>query len=512
MTKTLFHSIQRFFSVARESVTKGCIIGYSIEKSGSIRLTSSVQSLPVQNIESFLTKSGVSGNCGEFRILSNEAGSIAMVALPENPSVHTVRSAVATGIKGLVSQGISNIAVDSMGDAQAAAEGAYLSTYSFPRPLHSTHSIKNPPSVSFANISSSPQQKLDWERGKAYAEVQNLARFLADSPANYLTPTEFCNEACNVLSPSTSNSTPLVHANVRGKDWIVKERMLAFLAVAKGSVQEPKFLEITCGDLSKKKPIVLIGKGITFDSGGISIKPANSMSSMKGDMGGAAAVLASIVGLATLSKSTPPHPVVGLIPLCENMPSGNAVKPGDVVQARNGKYIEIDNTDAEGRLILADALNYAQEKYDPSCIIDVATLTGAIDVALGAHAAGAFSSSNSLFDQLDESAQRTGESIWRMPLWDSYLPLLDSPVADIRNCTGNTRQAGACTAAIFLKQFLKFDRPLDWIHLDIAGVMENVPHSPWYGYLTSAYGNKLGAGSMSGFGARLLLDFLLHRK
>jgi len=258
-------------------------------------------------------------------------------------------------------------------------------------------------------------------------------------------------------------------------------------SVAQGSgVENARFLEIRI-KRADVAPLVLVGKGITFDSGGISIKPSAGMSDMKADMSGAAAVVAAGYAIASLNLS--PHVVI-LTPLTENMPAGNATKPGDVYVGRNGKSVEIDNTDAEGRLVLADALSYASD-LNPHTIVDVATLTGAIDVALGGVPAGAFTPSQVLWEQLEAASKITSEKMWRMPLFPEYKKQLESRVADLINSTP-TRSAGSCTAAVFLKEFVKIDR---WLHLDIAGIMSN-----------SIFASAIESKGMSGKPVRTLVE------
>jgi leucyl aminopeptidase len=237
--------------------------------------------------------------------------------------------------------------------------------------------------------------------------------------------------------------------------------MGSFLGVARGSAQPPKFIILTYNGGVEGKPVGLLGKGITFDTGGISIKPSDSMLEMKGDMSGGGSVIAAMMAIARLK---PRINVTALIPATENMPGGNATKPSDVLKAMNGKTIEVINTDAEGRLILADALSYAIQ-LDLSPIIDVATLTGAISIALGNVAFGVFSNSDALTARLKAASKATGEKCWEFPMFPEYKELIKSNIADMKN-TG-TRGAGSISAAFFLKEFVD-DRP--WAHLDIAGV------------------------------------------
>jgi leucyl aminopeptidase len=250
---------------------------------------------------------------------------------------------------------------------------------------------------------------------------------------------------------------------VLGPKEVAKLGMGAFLAVAQGSEQPLRFIILRYQGAAKAQaPVVLVGKGITFDTGGISLKPAPEMDEMKFDMGGAASVLGTFEALAHLQ----PHiNVVGLIPTCENMPDGRAVKPGDVVTSMSGQTIEILNTDAEGRLILCDALTYA-ERFKPQVIIDIATLTGACVIALGALRAGLYANRDDLAQDLLNAGQSAQDLCWRMPLDDDYAEGLKSNFADMGNVAG--RQAGSVTAAKFLQKFVKEDQP--WAHLDIAGV------------------------------------------
>nr|NIP83691.1 leucyl aminopeptidase [Gemmatimonadota bacterium]NIQ59998.1 leucyl aminopeptidase [Gemmatimonadota bacterium]NIU80215.1 leucyl aminopeptidase [Gammaproteobacteria bacterium]NIX48602.1 leucyl aminopeptidase [Gemmatimonadota bacterium]NIY13051.1 leucyl aminopeptidase [Gemmatimonadota bacterium] len=234
------------------------------------------------------------------------------------------------------------------------------------------------------------------------------------------------------------------------------------LGVAAGSEEEPRFIVLEYrGAGEDEAPLALVGKGVTFDSGGISIKPSQKMEEMKYDMSGAAAVLGAMQAVARLR---PRINVVALVPATENLPSGRATKPGDVLTMYSGKTVEVINTDAEGRLILADALAYARERYGPRAMIDAATLTGAVVVGLGHHAVGLMGNDGDLMDEVRAVGERTGERCWPLPLWDEYRKQLDSDVADLKNTGG--RPAGSLTAGWFLKEFVG-DVP--WVHLDIAG-------------------------------------------
>jgi leucyl aminopeptidase len=264
--------------------------------------------------------------------------------------------------------------------------------------------------------------------------------------------------------------------------------MGGLLGIARGSAEEPKFIHLTYS--GGGKTVALIGKGITFDTGGLSIKSAKGMETMKRDMAGAAAILGVFRVLAELKPNVN---VVGLIAATENMPGSRAIKPGDIVRAMNGKTIEILNTDAEGRVILADALSYAAEKIKPNAVVDLATLTGACVVALGEEIAGLFSNNVALSTKLKDAAVKSGERVWELPLASEYRDMMKSTVADVANATA-TRYAGAITAALFLSEFVP--ETLPWAHLDIAG--------PAYAEKRTA----MSAVGGTGFGVRTILTYL----
>jgi leucyl aminopeptidase len=277
---------------------------------------------------------------------------------------------------------------------------------------------------------------------------------------------------------------------VLDKAAIVREGMGALMAVAQGSAEEPRFIALEYKG-ADGAPVVLVGKGVTFDTGGISIKPAQNMEDMKYDMSGAAAVLGTFEMLGRLKPAV--H-VVGLIPTTENMPSGTAVKPGDVITSLSGKTIEVINTDAEGRLILCDALTYAR-RYRPACVLDIATLTGAIVVALGHTASGVMGTDDGLIEDVRRAGDRAGERVWPLPLWDEYRDLMKSDIADVKNAGG--RPAGSISAGWFLREFVD---GFPWVHLDIAG---------------TAYTDREDATRVkgpTGIGVRLFSEFVLNRQ
>ncbi|GAC1682811.1 MAG: leucyl aminopeptidase [Gemmatimonadaceae bacterium] len=304
-------------------------------------------------------------------------------------------------------------------------------------------------------LSGDPSAATGVATGAALADGYALARRLAQMPGNLCTPDVLAETARELASRLGLDATVL------GRTDLEREKMGSFLCVAQGTPQEPKLIALEYrGGVRDAKPVVLVGKGLCFDSGGISIKPAQGMEHMKYDMCGAAGVLGALEAIARLKL---PVNVVGLIGATTNMPSGTAVKPGDVVRASNGKYIEVINTDAEGRLVLADLLVYAR-RYGPAAVIDAATLTGACVIALGHAATGVCGTDAQVVNDILAAGQRAAEPGWELPLWQEYEEQIKSDVADIKNTGG--RAGGAITAALFLKEFAE---GYPWAHLDIAG-------------------------------------------
>lgn len=366
--------------------------------------------------------------------------------------------------------------------AQATVEGSLLALYEYEK--KEGEGVDSLTLVEFEESKMADLQK-GVELATAVVAGAVLARDLVNMPPNIATPQKMAQIATQIAE---EHNMQLI---VGGRKWAAEHKMGAFLAVAQGAGFPPKFIVLEHnGGRDDLPTIVLVGKGITFDTGGITIKPGQNMGAMKSDMGGAAAVLGAMktVGLLNL-----PLHVVGVTPCTENMPDAHAYRPADVITASNGKTIEIISTDAEGRMVLADALVYAK-KYKPDAVIDLATLTGACVVALGAGmAAGLFSSDDALRDRLLAASEHTHERLWPLPLWSDYQEAIKSDVADMKNSGG--RMGGVATSAIFLKQFVDYDA---WAHLDIAGMA--LAEKP-QGYVT-----KGGTG----FGVRLLVDMLLN--
>jgi len=358
---------------------------------------------------------------------------------------------------GTIAHGAGLGGIDAEKSAQAITEGAILGLYTFRK-----HQTKEPEQKEIEEllIVERDEGKLaELEQGCAtgriMAEATNLARDMANEPANYMTPTEMAEMARKVAQDHG------LECQVLEQEDMERLGMGALLGVARGSRQPPKLIVLSYkgGDPSKS-PLGLIGKGITFDSGGISIKPSEGMGDMKGDMAGGATVIAVMRAIGELK---PKINVTALVPATENLPDGAAIKPGDILRAMNGKTIEIVTTDAEGRLILADALCYARQ-LELSPLVDVATLTGACHIALGDFCTGAFGNNQEMVDRVIRAGEGAGECIWQMPMYEEYKEQNKSDVADIKNSGG--RWGGAITGAQFLAEFVE-ETP--WVHLDIAG-------------------------------------------
>ncbi|MGE5721355.1 MAG: leucyl aminopeptidase, partial [Sphingomonadales bacterium] len=309
----------------------------------------------------------------------------------------------------------------------------------------------------------------EWQRRAAVLGGIALARELVTEPANIVYPTSFV-ERCRASMEGLG-----VEFEVLDEAAMRDLGMGALLGVSQGSAQPPRLLAMRwngAGDAGKR-PVVFVGKGVTFDTGGISIKPAAGMEAMKWDMGGAAAVAGTIKALATRKANAN---VVGICGLVENMPGGKAQRPGDVVTSMSGQTVEVINTDAEGRLVLCDAMTWAQRQYKPEVMVDLATLTGAMIISLGYEYGGLFSNDDGLAEKLTRAGSKTGDRLWRMPLGEAYDKLIDSPIADIKNV--GPREGGSITAASFLARFV--DEGVKWAHLDIAGmVWANKAGSLW---------------------------------
>lgn len=366
----------------------------------------------------------------------------------------------------------------------AAIEGHILGGYSFDRYKTGIESnaVVEEMTLLVTEPAVSDAARLAATESRVVCEAVILARELVDQPANVATPAFLAERAVEVCGRYG------IDCRVMERDELERNGMEALLAVAKGSSQPPRFIIIEYrGAEAKERPTVLVGKGITFDSGGISLKPREGMEKMKNDMAGGAAVLGAVTAAARLGL---PVNLVGLIPAAENLPGGRAYKPGDLVTAMSGKTVEIVNTDAEGRLVLCDAMHYAQ-RFRPAALIDVATLTGACVVALGTFATGLMGNDEGLARALKKAGEASGERVWQLPLWEEYGELMKSDIADLKNAGGPT--AGTISAGWFLQQFAGKSK---WAHLDIAGTAWEEKGRPY-----------LPKGA-TGVGVRLLVEYL----
>uniref|UniRef100_A0A0A9YDZ5 Cytosol aminopeptidase n=1 Tax=Lygus hesperus TaxID=30085 RepID=A0A0A9YDZ5_LYGHE len=391
-----------------------------------------------------------------------------------------VRVAVGAGARLLQDLHVSKLYIESFGYTETAAEGAGLALWIYQDLKSRTKKVRVPYIGLYDDC-----DWTGWQIGLEKAAAQNLARQMMETPSNLLTPTGFALSAVEALTPVG------VNVDVKVEDWAKENRMNAFLAVAKGSYEAPLFLDISYNGCDPcLPPVVLAGKGVTFDSGGLCLKSKEEMTHMRGDMAGAACILATIRCVASLKL---PINVRGLIPLCENMPGASATRPGDIVRAMNDKSILIGNTDFEGPLIMADALSYAQ-KYNPKCICDVGTLTSQVEYLLGAAATGVFTNDDNLWSSIKSASIHTGDRVWRLPLWEIYQEqVTPSHVSvDLTNVPNNNH-AYTAAAAAFLHNFVCYNK---WMHLDTYGVMVETGQT--------TYMRK----GMSGRPTRTLIEFL----
>ena len=424
-------------------------------------------------ISQLISQGEIKGKLGEVTIIHSlgnlPAARVVIAGLGEQQALSQdkVRGVIAETCRFLRQKGVDSIATIAQGAgiagislgsaAQAATEGALLGVYSFRRHITQEAEYGEIKELTIVEPDETKLPLLEQAcyKGRVLAEATNLARDMVNEPANYMTPSHMAEMAKRLAE------TYELELNILEQEQMQELGMGALLGVAQGSRQPPKFITLHYrGGDSTEIDVALVGKGVTFDSGGISIKPSEGMGEMKGDMAGGAAVMAAMSAIAQLKPKTN---VMAVIPATENLPSDNALKPGDILTAMNGKTIEIITTDAEGRLILADALGYAK-KLDTKHMVDVATLTGACRVALGDVCSGVFGNNQELVDRVIAAGTEAGELIWQMPMYEKYKEQNKSDVADIKNVGG--KYGGAITAAQFLAEFVG-DTP--WVHLDIAG-------------------------------------------
>jgi len=450
-------------------------------------------------ISDLITGGDFRGKAGEVAVLyphgAIAARRVLVVGLgkAESFDLDGVRRASAAAVKrarDLNAQHVATIvhgagigALDAEAASQATVEGALLSTYRFDaaKKREPVNEIRSLTLVEFDNSTVDAITE-GAKTAEAVAAGVCLARDLVNMPPNVATPTKLADSAQTIAD---AHGMGII---IGDRAWAAERKMGAYLAVAQGAGELPKFVILEHNAERTDLPtVVLVGKGITFDTGGISIKPSERMGDMKSDMGGAAAVLGA---METIGRLDLPLRVIGITPCTENMPDANAYRPADVITASNGKTIEIISTDAEGRMVLADALVHA-ETYKPDAVIDLATLTGACVVALGGGvAAGIFCNDDSLRDKLLAASEATRERIWPLPLYDDYRRMINSEVADMKNSGG--RMGGVGTSAVFLREFTNYP----WAHLDIAGMA-----------MSEKAGDYSPVGG-TGFGVRLLIAYL----
>jgi len=444
------------------------------------------------------------GTLGESLLFSSSAEIFSEYFLvvglgkPDVLSYSKLQEAAGLAVQTAKKLGLSSIAMEFFGEdadnfradetAEAIASACGIANYSF-----DTYKEKKPQKtitnviIVGENIRDVRQAQKGIERAQIIVDGVSIARDLVNTPAKDMTPSHLAQAAQEVAQKSQG----IIRIKLYDRKECLKKEMNAFLAVSQGSIEPPVFIHLSYKPSGRSKKLVaLVGKGVTFDSGGLSLKLGNYMETMKCDMAGAAAVIGTFATLARLKPSLEIH---GFIAATENMPSGNAIRPGDVVRASNKTTIEIANTDAEGRLTLADALTQAQ-KLKPDFVIDLATLTGACMVALGEEISGIMSNRPELAQSLLKSAQESGEQMWELPLFSNYDKLIKSEVADVKNIS-TVNYGGALTAGLFLQRFIKENQP--WAHIDIAGPA----------FAEREFGSYISKGA-TGYGVRTLIKWL----
>lgn len=458
-------------STAPEKLRVDCLIVGVYEDKQLTPLATSINELSQQAISAALKSGDCDGKLGSHLLLRGLVGVTAPRVLllglgkAEGFTAKSLRTAMRAAIKALP-KGVASAATDLLSVAEPSSEVQAHARALVEVTLDATYQFdamkekKADPSalkevVCLLAQAHAAQAMLGIQQGQALAKGVAYAKDLGNLPPNICTPTYLGKQAEKLAKAHDYK------VEVLDEREIEKLNMGSFLGVTRGSEEPPRFIVLQhLKGKKSQKPIVLVGKGITFDTGGISLKPGADMDEMKYDMCGAASVMGVFKALGELDC---PLNVIGLIPTCENMPSGRATKPGDVLTSMSGLTIEVLNTDAEGRLILCDALTYA-ERFEPTAVIDIATLTGACVIALGAHATGLFANNDGLANALLAAGEKAHDRAWQMPLWEDYQSQLDSNFADMANIGG--RAAGSVTAACFLSRFAK---KYAWAHLDIAG-------------------------------------------
>ena len=437
-------------------------------------------------ISSAIKVGDIKGKTGEvnYFYINNRRFVLIGLGKKNEISAETVRLAAGSALRASISKKADSVTIDcfcsGLGSCQAMGEGIVLGSYQF-----LDYKTKDKKKFEPETIRVIGCDHGEINKGVAIGSAVCFARDLGNHPGNKATPSYLAEAAKEIADMGNMGLT------VFDREEFTQMGMGGLAGVAQGTDEPPKFIILEYNNGGNDKPKVLVGKGLTFDSGGISIKPASKMDEMKYDMCGSTVVLGVFKALAQLK---PKINVVGIIPSTENLNGAKAYKPGDILSAYNGKTIEVLNTDAEGRVILADGLSYASKHYDPEYIIDFATLTGAVLVSLGHLATGIMGTDDGLMERVKKSSKSTGEKVWEFPLWPEYCKQVQSEIADVKNI-GAPMQAGSIAGGAFLKEFVREDIP--WVHFDIAG---------------TAWGAKPDSinpkGSATGWGIRLVLDMM----
>ncbi len=462
------------FTLNNKDVSVNQIFFYSVK--GSSRKITSSKDLAAEikeDLQMQLDEESLNAKSGEMVFYRRKEGHVLCVALDSGKqSAEDIRGLAGNIYKKLKSERLIGItvSVDDLGHRdkaealQAMVEGFLMSSYTFDTFKKKPEKEAPELIIDFLSKSNNASMKKALEEGVIMGEGVNFTRWLGDCPGNFMTPTQLAEEAKNAAKGTKMKVTAWDKAK------IAKENMDSLIGVSNGSDQEPRFIIMEYkGGPASQKPVCFVGKGLTFDAGGISIKPSAGMEEMKYDMCGGSAVIGT---MATIAKLKLKVNVIAYVPASENMPGPSANKPGDIRKARNGKSIEINNTDAEGRLILADALSYASEKK-PAWIVDTATLTGSMMIALGNTHTGFFARDNKMTSKIEKAAKKSGEEVWPMPLCEHHSNDMKGTYADLTN-TAPSRNAGSATAAAFLENFVEKEIP--WAHFDIAGTAWHVGH------------------------------------
>jgi len=437
-------------------------------------------------ISSAIKVGDIKGKLGEVNYFYVNDRRLAIIGLgdKDETSSDTVRLATGIALRSAISKKADSVTIDcfcsGLDSCQAMGEGIVLGSYQF---LDYKTKDKNKFETKSVSVIGCNQNEIN--KGVAIGSAVCFARDLANHPGNITTPTHLAAAAKEISDLGEMSLT------VFDREEFTQMGMGGLAGVAQGTDEPPKFIILEYNNGGNDKPKVLVGKGLTFDSGGISIKSASKMDEMKYDMCGSAVVLGVMHALAILK---PKLNAVAIIPSTENLNGAKAYKPGDILTAYNGKTIEVLNTDAEGRLILADGLSYASKHYDPEYILDFATLTGAVLISLGHIATGVMGTNDDLMKEVKKSSKSVGEKVWELPLWSEYCKQVQSNIADVKN-TGAPMQAGSIAGGAFLKEFV--GEKIPWVHFDIAG---------------TAWGAKPDSinpkGSATGWGIRLVLDMM----